>query len=170
MDGRDALNQEPRPGAFDATDLTNRFAQLVSSKRMTALADRARSPSSGVQTPNLASDRITPGTFGPPSYSSLRNLPKVATPPQDPNSLRFRNLLMAISMTPIKYENPGLLDEALALLPLERIWSEAEEDSQTYQAIAASQAENERAEWGYQDCVIMALLKYVDVLAMTNDQ
>jgi peptide-N4-(N-acetyl-beta-glucosaminyl)asparagine amidase len=155
-------NKRPRQGEFDATELTSRFAQLVSSRRMTELAERSKSPAvaSSLQSPPYGS-RPAPSSSSniPPSYSSLRNLPKVASPPQDPASIRFRNLLVAVSVTPLKYENPGLLDEALSVIPLETIWAEAEEESQILQAQAASIGENEKPEWGYQDCVIRSLLK-----------
>ena len=148
---------------FDATELTLRFEQLLSRKRLNALAEQSRarpqSPSPHASSSQHGSRPTTSSSSVPPSYSSLRNLPKVATPPQDPASLKFRNLLVAISVTPLKYENPGLLDEALSVMPLDRIYGEAEEEKQLLEAQAASLGENERPEWGYQDCVIRALLR-----------
>ena len=155
----------PQPSGFDATDLTNRFEQLLSTRRLTELADRSRSSRRDTSSPypqsSLSRHTSTSGTV-PPSYSSLRNLPKVASPPQDPASLKFRNLLHAVSVTPLKYENPGLLDDALSVIPLDTIYGEAEEESQILQAQAASLGDGRKPEWGYQDCVIRALLKYVD--------
>ena len=156
---------------FDPNDLTKQFEQLLRTRRLNHLSQRTRSrsgspvPQHHSSTPSRSSSHHAPRPIStssqpvPPAYSSLRNLPKIASPPQDAASLRFRNQLQALSIGPLKYENPGLLDEALQVIPLDRIYGEAEDESQLLQAQAASIGGNAKPEWGYQDCVIKALLK-----------
>jgi peptide-N4-(N-acetyl-beta-glucosaminyl)asparagine amidase len=142
-----------------AASLTEQFRQLLSTKRMNELNNRSSISRSASPAPREFHP-ANPSAQAPPSYSSLRNIPLVPTPPQDARSIRFQNMLKSLSNIPCRWENPGLLDEALLSIPLEQIYSEAEEESQIFKAEAESLGEGKKPAWGYQDCVIRALLRW----------
>ncbi|KAF3037189.1 peptide-N4-(N-acetyl-beta- glucosaminyl)asparagine amidase [Didymella heteroderae] len=67
-------------------------------------------------------------------------------------------MLNTLSTLQLRWEHPGLLEEALRVVPLEQIYTEADEESPILQAEADSVGK--KAAWGYQDCVIRALLRW----------
>ena len=152
-----------------ARDLTDRFRQVLSTKRMNELSRLSAQQRDAQVYPHMDRDYGSPlithhpyATSGNalPSYSSLRNIPLVPAQPHDTRSIRFRNMLHTLSGMPGKWENPGLLDEALRVVPLQRIYEDAEEESQLLQAEAASLGGGKKPAWGYQDCVIRALMRW----------
>lgn len=152
----------PVRGAMDdqrAKDMTERFRQVLSTKRMNKLSS-SYSRSASPAPRDYGSPTLSAQNAPPPSYSSLRNIPVVPTPPRDARSMRFKSMLHSLSNMPVKWENPGLLDEALRVIPLEQIYDEAEEESQILQAEAASLGAGRKAQWGYQDCVVRSLLRW----------
>jgi len=143
-----------------AKDITERFRQTLSTKRMNELTSRSSSPAPTRDYGSPLPPSHATQNSAPPSYSSLRNIPLIPTPPRDARSLRFKNMLHSLSNMPCRWENPGLLDEALRSIPLEQIYNEAEEESQILQAEAESLGPGKKAAWGYQDCVVRALLRW----------
>lgn len=89
-----------------------------------------------------------------------RRLPLIPTPPSRAASLRFRNLLVSLSNTPARWETAGSLDEALSHIPLERIYARAEEQSAILKAEAENIGSGLKPSWGYQDCVVRALMDW----------
>lgn len=145
-----------------AAEMTDKFRSVLSTKRMNDLSTNVSHSRSASPAPRDYGTPQPPTQNAPPSYSSLRNIPLVAQPPNpsDLRSMRFRHMLLSLSQMPSRWENPGLLDEALRVVPLEQIYSEADEESQILQAEADSLGAGKKAAWGYQDCVVRALLRW----------
>ncbi|KAF3047819.1 peptide-N4-(N-acetyl-beta- glucosaminyl)asparagine amidase [Didymella keratinophila] len=144
-----------------AAEMTEKFRSVLSTKRMNDLSTNVTHSRSASPAPRDFGTPQPPATQ-PPSYSSLKNIPLVAQAPNpsDLRSMRFRNMLHSLSAMPTRWENPGLLDEALRVVPLEQIYNEADEESQILQAEADSLGAGKKAAWGYQDCVVRALLRW----------
>ncbi|KAF1349989.1 protein png1 [Delphinella strobiligena] len=138
-----------------AKDLTDQFRRLLSTKRMDALNRRSSANSAPDQM-----DASVPTAQSLPSYSSLRNLPLIPTAPSDRQSLKLRSILISMSQTPCRWENPGLLDEALRVIPLDSLYDAAQEESDLFLAEAASLGRHTKPAWGYQDCVVRALMRW----------
>ncbi|KAI1363212.1 hypothetical protein F5Y08DRAFT_250231 [Xylaria arbuscula] len=94
--------------------------------------------------------------FGLPTYTPLPTQPSQHSAR---TSQRFCNLLYSLSRTPLGWEKSGLLDEALKRIPISRIYNDAENEFNTLNAIAMS-LEASRPQWGYQDCVVRALMRW----------
>lgn len=160
---------------FDANDLTAQFENLLRTRRLNELEEQSRpSRSQSPRSSYRSSAQSQLSTFSrqsyqssrsstasqPPQYNVYRNHPIIPQAPSDPTSFKFRNFLLSVSITPTKYENPGLLDEALTHVPLDRIYQEAEEEHNIMKGIAASIGPDAKPEWSYQDCVIRMLLRW----------
>ena len=144
-----------------AAEMTEQFRQVLSTKRMNELTSRSSQSRSASPAPRDYGTPQPPSSqTAPPTYASIRNIPLVPEAPQDARSLRFKNMLHSLSNMPVRWENPGLLDEALRVIPLEQVYNEAEEESQILQAEAESLGAGKKAAWGYQDCVVRALLRW----------
>ena len=143
-----------QPGLIPG-DMTISFRQALSNRRMndfTAISHARLAP------PAMQDSVIPRPPSLRPARARLQNLPHFPHPPEDRRSVRFRSQLHMLSNYPLQWENPALLDQALAVIPLEKIYSEAEEESQYVEAVARSQGK--RAIWAYHDCVIKALMKW----------
>jgi peptide-N4-(N-acetyl-beta-glucosaminyl)asparagine amidase len=69
-------------------------------------------------------------------------------------------MLVTLSSMPKRWENPGLLDEALGVVPLEQIYNEAQEECNIMETEAESLEAGKKPAWGYQDCVIRILMRW----------
>lgn len=145
---------QPESGRMEQTQgyggwmgqLRVRFEAMLRSRRMETLRDlRKRAPPGDPPDSRQAQRSWQVGRL-------LRNLPLVPQPPAptDRDAQKFQNLLISLSLTPLKYEVPALVDEAAQLLPLDSLFREAEQEEQRH----AGSVDGRRPEWGQGDLLI----------------
>ncbi|CAO2655364.1 Nn.00g104280.m01.CDS01 [Neocucurbitaria sp. VM-36] len=171
---RSSFNQVTKMGMTIGGELTLQFRALLSQKRVQTLRDiksHVAEHNVGVTGESSSQPKYDDDDRPPPLYFTIRNIPCVPTQPVDRKAMRFRALLLQLSAKPLEWENPGLLDEALRVVPLERIYKEAEEETLIFQAEAESLGSGWKAAWGHQDCVARALLRWFkrDFFTWTNN-
>lgn len=129
----------------EASALTRTFRETLSEARKAKLAKaRQKSPPSSWQ----------------PSSPIIHNIPISPQQPQSQQSIRFKNLLWSLSSKPFQWNNPDLLDEALAQFPLDMLHRQAEKEFDTLRADAKAHSPARRPIMGFEDCVIKALLRW----------
>lgn len=101
----------------------------------------------------------SPEPISPPPSYDLHSLPTISAK-HSTEAHMFRDLLFSLSQTPVRWENPGRLHEALQDIDLRTIYGEAEEEANAFIAEAASRGYYRQPEWGYRDCMIRALIRY----------
>jgi peptide-N4-(N-acetyl-beta-glucosaminyl)asparagine amidase len=141
--------------------MVTKFRKMLSARRI----NRIKNP---LCVHNSASENLAIVDSNPPSYKeaiyersntfSILSSALIPTPPSGARSIRFRSLLFNLNKLPLAWENPGLLDEALAIVNMEQIYSEAEENALVHQAIAESLGRKPLLD--YQDCLLRALVRW----------
>lgn len=144
-----AWNFTDVPDDAKARELTRRFREVLCARRTQKLFLWRRSAA-------LASNTSESRGY----HGCILNIPIQARPPSNAKSRRWNNMLYSLSSMPMKWENAARLNKALQLVPLDQIYGEAEEESQIFLAEAHSLGPGKKPAWGYQDCIIRALLRW----------
>lgn len=156
-----------------ARDLRFRFESLVCSRRLhdarvgrQNLIRSRRNTALGSNQPHedepLPSYGEANNALPPPYRGSRTSLPLLPEPPShsDAAAMEFRRMLITLSRYPLRYEDSQRLDEAVQVIPLNKIHNEADEESKILSALAESIGDGQGPEWGYEDCFIRALLRW----------
>lgn len=148
-------SQESRSFAnqIDAAGLTQQFRKTLSRKRLQNLIESR----SVVDTSSGLGDKAG-GATPRLDTKSTRNLPIFPRKPSTAPSSKFAYMLEVLAKTPLRWENPEVLDRALRLIPLDQLYANAQEEQDLLEAEARFL--NKRAALGYHDCVIRELSKW----------
>lgn len=88
---------------------------------------------------------------------SLLSFSVTETPGVHEEAQELRKLLLSLSSIPERWDDPEVLDQALQMVPLHRIYSEANEEKLKQEARADDTAESH---WGFDEFVIMGLMHW----------
>ncbi|OJD30390.1 pngase family [Diplodia corticola] len=124
----------PAINSEEAVDLAGRYREILSEARKARLSAAPRLP--------------------------IHNIPISPQRPLDRKSLRFRKFMRSLSENPLRWNNPDLLDKALAYVPLDVLHRQAESECEALRIDAKSYSPARRPILGFQDCVIRALLRW----------
>jgi len=110
-------------------------------------------------------EQPTPMELGePPKYSADDpvTLLKIPRPPApiERAAVEFRTFLFRLSRTPMAWENPGLLDEAIKVIPLEKLYSDADEEWQMLSDVDGTHGTRHSSQWSHQDAMVRGLLRW----------
>lgn len=163
-----AMASQPELAAGDwVGDLSKEFGRLMDQKRLKPSRQRERvGESSGVAVkgnPSWLKHSTTKHraqSSEPHSYTPLRIERLEFESSGRSGNPRFRDVLFTLSNVPLKWEKNELLDLALKEIDLKSIYSDAEEEHDVFISQARRKGVNTKSEWGYQDCVVQALLRY----------
>lgn len=147
----------------------NRFPHCTPRVRTTAISGREASALTRTFRETLSEARKaklakafqkSPPLLWNPSSPIIHNIPISPQQPQSQKSIRFKDLLWSLSSKPFQWNNPDLLDEALAQLPLDMLHRQAEKEFEIVRADAKAHSPARRPILGFEDCVIKALLRW----------
>ncbi|SMQ52088.1 unnamed protein product [Zymoseptoria tritici ST99CH_3D7] len=166
---RNMVHAPPMKVEEDARAFSSRTEREAVAQSSTA-RDSSGSDPAGQVTPSRFSPRSHPpvDVSGISSTTAttlphtlhLTNIPREPLSPTTNKDLRFRKLLMSLSNSPCNWEDPVLLDAALAKIPLQYIYDQAQAKVDALQAVASLLGKVAKPAWGHQDCVIRALMTW----------
>ncbi len=146
--------------------VTAKFVKLLRQKQKEIILRR-------YQEPKISAEDSSTANSLPPSYDQTisdmtvrerfrRKFPLIPEPPAegDKDAQKFRNTLDNLSCMPLLYEDAGLQDLALAMMPLEEIYSKAAKNKFDYEKNAPLAVAKRLPPWSLMDCSIIAMMSW----------